>query len=362
MHGGPDVPDNQYNEADVERLNFLISSESDAINDYFEATTKTSDPHLSKLYGDIGHEERFHLEQLMYAKSVITGEKYTPKDPDVRKEYEELINSGMDEDNAVYTVIDKMALSMNPMTNEEINNIQQSMSVNESYLSQTMVLNDVIFKNTNFFTNEIDPKFAIYAEQVVMEGVTSTSALPKQYKSVNPIKFIGKQIVNLINLIIRIGRTIRDYLSRSSVRRNEIKRWIAKNGITGIFEHGFSFYTYDDNTGRFNNDVFLKFSDLMFKTALKIADNCGITLNANNPIDLPAYGIQPIKIKKVEEAVNMVKTMTLTKTKCIINENNDESIKAYLFGYTVNKATHTYQTTDDNGNEVNETDLEKDNK
>ena len=65
-HGGPDVPNNQYNEKDVEILNKLISSESDAINDYFDATTNTVDTNLSRLYGDIGREERFHLEQLRY--------------------------------------------------------------------------------------------------------------------------------------------------------------------------------------------------------------------------------------------------------------------------------------------------------
>jgi hypothetical protein len=86
-HGGPDVPNNQYNEKDVEILNKLISSESDAINDYFDATTNTVDTNLSRLYGDIGREERFHLEQLMYAKSLITGEKYEPKDPEVKAEY-----------------------------------------------------------------------------------------------------------------------------------------------------------------------------------------------------------------------------------------------------------------------------------
>lgn len=76
---------------------------------------------LSRLYGHIGAEEAMHVEELNYAKSKITGEKYVPSDPEVKKDYEELLAQGMDEDDAMNTALDrygiyKANLNQNSMT------------------------------------------------------------------------------------------------------------------------------------------------------------------------------------------------------------------------------------------------------
>ena len=76
------------------------------MNDYFEAGKNTNIEVLRRLYADIGAEERFHAEQLIYAKCVITGEKYEPRDPKVKEEYKELLEMGMDEDTALSTAFD----------------------------------------------------------------------------------------------------------------------------------------------------------------------------------------------------------------------------------------------------------------
>ena len=44
----------------------------------------------------------------------MTGEKYEPRDPDVKAEYDELMNQdGMDEETAISTMADRGILSVN---------------------------------------------------------------------------------------------------------------------------------------------------------------------------------------------------------------------------------------------------------
>lgn len=353
MHGGPDVPENQYNEADVSRLNYLISSESDAINDYFEATEKTSDKNLSKLYGDIGHEERFHLEQLMYAKSLLTGEKYVPKDPDVKKEYDELIGGGMDEETAAYTAIDKVSIS-GPIADDDMSEeLEADVNMTEAFLLQNQILNDIILDHTDFYKNMIEPQYAMYAEAVIMEDVMNTSTLPKQLKKgTSPIKFIFQQFINLFNLLLRLGRKVRDYLARNRTRRDRISNWIDRHGISALFKNGYSFYTYNDKTNKFDFAAMLKYIDLMFRLTGLIAKNCGLSLSAENPVNLAKYGLTPFSLSDAVTGSNFVNGIILTKTKCLVNEKNEDYIKAYLFGYTKNKHNLKIVTTDDTGAET----------
>jgi hypothetical protein len=101
---------NEYDPKEVERLNILIASENSAIGEYFTAAKETNIDVLRRLYSDIGEEERFHSEQLIFAKSQITGETYVPRDPDVKAEYEKLLDMGMDEETAMTTAVDKVGL------------------------------------------------------------------------------------------------------------------------------------------------------------------------------------------------------------------------------------------------------------
>ena len=103
---------NEYDEGDVSSLNELIADEQHAMQAYFKAGKETKNSLLARLYNDIGAEEAFHSEQLLYAKAELTGEKYEPSDPEVKKEYEELLENGMDEETAMYTVADKHKLEI----------------------------------------------------------------------------------------------------------------------------------------------------------------------------------------------------------------------------------------------------------
>jgi len=349
-HGGPDVPNNQYNEKDVEILNKLISSESDAINDYFDATTNTVDTNLSRLYGDIGREERFHLEQLMYAKSLITGEKYEPKDPEVKAEYDKLIGDGMDEDTAIITTMDKISIEK-PMDDEEFEDLKEDVAQTESYLIQSEMFTEMMLDTAVYskLVQEYATEMNIY-----MEDVLNTNTLPKREKyGVNPIRWMIEQFWKFIKFLRKLGKLIREHLARSRAKRNKIKAYISKYGIGAIFQKGYAFYTYNDHLGRFTLEDMIKTSDLLYRTTMIIAHNCGLRINAQSPLAADSYGLKPLPVNSAEQGEKFINGMLLTKSRLNIVDNNEEYIINTLFGFSNGDKLNRYtKDVDANGNEV----------
>lgn len=362
-HGGPDVPNNQYNEKDVEILNKLISSESDAINDYFDATTNTVDTNLSRLYGDIGREERFHLEQLMYAKSLITGEKYEPKDPEVKKEYEELIGQGMDEDTAIITTMDKISVSSNqPMSDEEMDEAQEEVQQQESYLLQTQALLDMVMEaDTNTIFKKLFTEYSTRIDeysQFYMEEVMNVNTAPKSMtEGSSPIAWIIKQLGNVIKFGIKLGSLIKEHMRRGRLRANKIKEWVKHNSIKAIFQKGYSFYMYDLNKG-FTKDDIEMFAAVAWKTTNLIANACGLNGGAN-VTGLPMEKVN--NIQNIEQGARFINGMQLMKTKVVVTDANEDYIKEQLFGATAESVARTTYNTDDDGNYTTQTNLKSDN-
>lgn len=363
-HGGPDVPNNQYNEKDVEILNKLISSESDAINDYFDATTNTVDTNLSRLYGDIGREERFHLEQLMYAKSLITGEKYEPKDPEVKKEYEELIGQGMDEDTAIITTMDKISVSSNqPMSDEEMAEAQEEVQQQESYLLQTQALLDMVMEaDTNTIFKKLFTEYSTRIDeysQFYMEEVLNVNTAPKNMtEGSNPIAWIIKQLGNVIKFGMKLGSLVKEHMRRGRLRANKIKEWVKHNSIKAIFQKGYSFYMYDVKKG-FSKDDIEFFATVAWKTTDLIGKACGINMTATNVTQLPtekANGVQ-----NIEQGLRYINGMQLMKTKVVITDANEDYIKEQLFGATPTSVAQTSYNVDQNGNYTTDVHFKSDN-
>ena len=133
---------NEYDEGELSTLNELIADEQHAMQAYFKAGKETKSVVLSRLYNDIGAEEAFHSEQLLYAKAELTGEKYEPSDPEVKKEYEELLENGMDEETAMYTIADKHKLEGNHDEEdmEELEDIEKDMEALGEAFNQTIAI------------------------------------------------------------------------------------------------------------------------------------------------------------------------------------------------------------------------------
>lgn len=338
---GNDTSDvqNEYNKSEVDELNHLIAAESDAINDYFEAGKNAKTPVLTKLYADIGAEERFHLEQLMYAKSTITGEKYEPRDEKVKAEYEELLNMGMDEETAMTTAVDKLSINNNDIDDgddSDLEEIQADIETMESALLQT----DLLFAICESSSTPIECNNAlnVFIESylVYQEALENVSA--KENKNIvkvkNPIKLLGDGIRRIISLLVQLAHKVRDYIAKSKLKRARKMAWLKEHGIKGLFQRGVSLYFYDDRVGMVMTDDALKFSQLLYDVTKQIAKRTGIQLkNAAQKQSIK----NPIPCASPEDGVNKINNFIYNKTKVVITDKNESVIMQQFFGYSDNK-------------------------
>ena len=241
---GSDTSDvqNEYDPGDIEILNKLIASENEAINDYFDGTKDTKDENLRTLYGDIGHEERFHLEQLLYAKSTLTGEKYEPRDPEVKKEYEELIAGGMDEDTAASTAIDKTSMfGSDNGDDSDIEELEQEAALIETMLVHNEILTTFCESQLDLIRGHhiIDKSVNVIMESFIQEEVDNVTTAPKQITKIqNPIALLAKGLKASINGLLRLSSVIKDSVAKSKVKNHRKYEWIKKHGIGELFKSG----------------------------------------------------------------------------------------------------------------------------
>jgi hypothetical protein len=351
---------NQYDPKEVETLNKLIASEADAISDYFEAGKATRVPVLSKLYSDIGEEERFHIEQLLYAKSTVTGEKYEPRDPKVREEYNELLELGMDEETAMTTAVDKLSISVSEedLTANESEEIKESFTMINGMSRFVSLAYDVLLESV--MTNS-DIKESLYTEYTnffeeayVMEEVDNLNKKSSQRDlgTSNPIKIVMNAFRAVYKLIISLVRKAK--LAFQKVRLKDKRRWawINKHGIKGLFQSGVHLYFYSDKRDRYEVGQALTFLEMVHEMNVKIINGCKLNVNPSkydvegfmqklsnvekSPIDSKTI-IQRIKGSSINDGVKDLQGMMLTKTKLIITDNNEAYFEKLFFGYTSEK-------------------------
>ena len=341
---GSDTSDvqNEYNPKDVETLNNLIAAENDAMNDYFEAGKNTNDDVLTRLYADIGAEERFHAEQLLYAKSVLTGEKYEPRDPEVKKEYEELLEMGMDEETAMTTAVDRLNIMKGSDEDIDLEEMEDELSVTESMLYmnsdqfETMMM---ICESDKYDINEFCDDIETFTESYYIEGAVNVNdgKQVKEFKAKqDPIFFIATSFKNLFGLAIQMVKISKKSIRALTVKRRNIADFIQKNGIKGLFAKGISLYFYDMKNPNNIDMAPIQYCDFLYRLTMVIAKEVGYNME-NLSFNILSGGLQRIQFKNIEQGLNIVKGITLTKTKIIVNDENEDQIAKLFFGYTKNK-------------------------
>lgn len=341
---GSDTSDvqNEYNPKDVETLNNLIAAENDAMNDYFEAGKNTNDDLLTRLYADIGAEERFHAEQLLYAKSVLTGEKYEPRDPEVKKEYEELLEMGMDEETAMTTAVDRLNIMKGSDEDIDLEEMEDELSVTESMLYmnsdqfETMMM---ICESEKYDINEFCDDIETFTESYYIEGAVNVNdgKQVKEFKAKqDPVFFIAKSFKTLFGLAIQMVKISKKSIRALTVKRRNIADFIQKNGIKGLFAKGISLYFYDMKHPNNIDMAPIQYCDFLYRLTMVIAKEVGYNME-NLSFNILSGGLQRIQFKNIEQGLNIVKGITLTKTKIIVNDENEDQIAKLFFGYTKNK-------------------------
>lgn len=328
---------NDYDQKDADALNKLISSEASAVQEYLDANMETSNDNLRRLYVDIANEERFHIEQLMYAKAKLTGEKYEPSDPKVKSEYEELCNSGMDEESAMSTACDKCAISRDrDYTNDSINDIIDDINdFTESFVESTINnLTLASYENTQDVYME-------YAD-IYMEGIQNvTDRNIRNDNKIHPIRFLVNAFMGIIKFIRRIVKRIIEFLRKIHIKDANKIRWIKKHGISALFKDGIWLYTWSDQGDhRDNLRASLQYIDLMSRVLQTIRDSM-YNKKEQLPIqsavikDLVAgMEFKPIKYKNIEDGVNVLRNVVFSKEKVIVTESNQADLEELFFGIT----------------------------
>ena len=336
---GTDTSDvqNDYDPKEIEILNKLIAAEGEAINDYFDASKDSHDSNARRLYSDIGHEERFHMEQLLFQKAQFTGEKYEPRDPEVKKEYEELLQMGMDDETAINTAIDKQ--SMMPSDDGDDSDIDAFEIDFESALT-LLHQNEILMEAAQFAydkrgNKEIFNNYSIIAEAFLyQEEVINTASVPSQVKKVNPITLLIKGLKTAVNGLLAATNAARNASEANRIKRKRKMDWIKKHGIGAIFAGGVSFYFYDDNTGTFDMTRPCQYVDMLYRLSINIGKKCGI-----QPKPEAYHGTikNPIKFTTIGDGMAKIKTLQVTKTKVVVNDNNKEALANEFFGYNEHK-------------------------
>lgn len=338
---------NEYDENEVNTLNDLIADEQHAMQQYFKAGKETNNVLLSRLYNDIGAEEAFHSEQLLYAKAELTGEKYEPSDPEVKKEYEELLENGMDEETAMYTIADKHKLDAedNEELDEDLEDIEKDIeSLGESF-TLTMAGLDLMmavqesaaYKNHKELNEAYCEYFQCAEETMFMEAMDNVAT--KQGSEIlgtnNPFLIIGRAIKTIYNAILNLVRQIKNWVNKRRIKSKRVAAWIKKHGIKGLFQNGVKLYFWNDQNNQVEVSDAVAYLTLLMNATNLVAKKLGIG-GPKYKSDISAWAPKaPAKVPVItnpNDAMSKISGVVFSKSKLIVNDSNATQIENMFFG------------------------------
>ena len=345
---GKDTSDvqNEYDPKEVTILMTLMASEADAMNEYMDGAKETNIDVLRRLYADIANEERFHMEQLLYAKCELTGEKYVPKDPDVKSEYEELLKMGMDEETAMQTAVDKCHIRGSITIEDDIDDVDEISKDMETMETTIMMFNALydstamILESGNASKEDVERAMTVFTEAcITQEAVYNATAADSEKSALSkankhgPIQLLRDTIRFLIRTIMAIIRKFVEATKRISNRSREIRRFIKNNGLGAIFSEKASFYF-----------VNLKFPqaayvDTHLDTLLGLAADtlqaCAYNLNVQLNMQVNVQRDPKLNINNnMQRGAELLQGVQLVKSAFVIPKDNaeQERIATALFG------------------------------
>lgn len=339
---------NEYDQKDIDTLNELIASEHSAIGEYLDAAKNTNVDILRRLYSDIGDEERFHSEQLMFAKASITGEKYEPRDPEVKKEYEELLAMGMDEETAMTTAIDKTNfMGKDDGDDSDIEELDSDISMLEEsfhyFCTNDNLLQTICEYSLDNYNDELSKQLNIFAESALyLEAVDNVLS---QKNSRSPISLLFNGIISIIKFVKNLILKFRDFVKKILIKHNRMHQWLKNNGIKGIFQNGVYLYFYSPNKGSVKQCIThatneaINYTDLLYNIIVDIGKKVGFNISHDNRITIN----RNIRYSSVEQGIDIISKVVMTKTKIVVTDANEQDLKEVFFG-DVNGEFSIYKT------------------
>lgn len=332
---GTDTSDvqNEYDPKEIDILNKLIAAEGEAINDYFDAAKDSHDSNARRLYSDIGHEERFHMEQLLFQKAQFTGEKYEPRDPEVKKEYEELLQMGMDDETAMHTAVNKVPSPDDYTTDfvEYANDLSNTVIDQAAFIIETAKYMWEHRADKSIRDCGVVLESHFYQEEMIN---MASSQNKKDAQSKGPLKMIADAFKAVLKSLSNFTKVVRGKEEERRLRNKRRREWIQKNGWEGLFKGGRSFYFYSPKDDAFNMVYPCQYVDLLYRLSVDIGKKCGVT-----PTKEGYHGTMknPIRYNSIEDGMAKIKNLKPTATKIVITDKNKDALLDELFGYSDKK-------------------------
>ena len=348
---GKDTSDvqNDYDPKEIETLMKLMASEADAMNEYMDGAKETNIDVLRRLYADIANEERFHMEQLLFAKSELTGEKYVPKDPEVKDEYEELLKMGMDEETAMQTAVDKCHIrgSMANDDQEATVELQADVEMMEMTINlfNTQFDNIMLMMESNSFKKEeFDHAVDVFMEScIIQEEVANVHVDDNKNARLNsgkhngPIDILKKSLGTILHLLMSLVRKFVDFLRRTKNRSRAIANYVKRYGVSGLFASSkdtLKLYFIDIDAPACINDS----TETLLTLAMDTFNACTRAIGGQ-PMQINARRDPRMNINgNIERGISLLNGVQLIKTKMILPDDDakQQNIAACLFGFTEN--------------------------
>ena len=360
---------NEYDPKEIEILMKLMASEADAMNEYMDGAKETNVDVLRRLYADIANEERFHMEQLLFAKSEITGEKYEPKDPDVKKEYEELLEMGMDEETAMQTAVDKCHIrgSISFEEKDDVMSDDEAMETIEDIQVAEMAIHGFISKFDNLISvmesecSETDLDNAIHAFSesfVFMEGANTPNQQDLQGNwQKGPSGIIGV-LQKTIQFVLRMfGQIIRKFGNLIQWIRSKMKKYKTIRDVNGhtwkaLFKDGVSFYlinpkiqlTPQNNYGIDPAAVVYMvlvqrlayMANQKIKSGVNMNELDNTVMNEMSPSEQAMW--KKLQFNNIDTGIRIIEHTNLERIKYIIDPAVENALNGMFFGYNQNAA------------------------
>ncbi len=347
---GSDTSDvqNEYDPKEIEILMKLMASEADAMNEYMDGAKDTNIDVLRRLYADIANEERFHMEQLLFAKSEITGEKYEPKDPDVKKEYEELLAMGMDEATAMSTAVDKFHIRGSVSEDDgdiDIDELKEDMTTVEmamNFFSRNFDELMTVLESGTYDPAKTSQAVNVFMESFYMEDVAGPAASDMNRGNWNqgPKGIIGalkKALGFILNMLGTIIRKFGNFLKKIKDIKKKYKTIHDVNGRTwkALFKDGVKFYFFNPksaSTGYVDADSLNKYSDIIThltalcsKQVVGHYDTSDISKDSLNELGT-------LRFDNIQKGIAIIERTNLQQIKYVIDESTSQMLDKLCFG------------------------------
>jgi rubrerythrin len=344
QNGGDHLPNNQYDPQEIAKVMEFVADEAKSLSDYLEAAKTSKVDILQRLYSDIADEERYHMEQLLFAKAEITGEEYKPRDPDIRKEYEELLSMGMDEGSAMATAVDKFNLHVTTITPADDAQLQQANTdMNDAVqeMDTAFLYMDTVTMIIEYCTDDyvLDKLQEINAPKFYQEDVEVT--IGNRYSNeMGPLRVILTALATVHKVFMKIARFIHLLIQKNFARIRKTFAYVKQHGIGELFKHGVTLYLWNDTSSTYEIDPVLYYANCALWACQEIVRLTKMRgqyateiMGYRQLFDLTSVKKQQYtKRVGVSMAYQYLSSIDPIKTKVVVTPKNAQRIENAFFG------------------------------